>query len=1610
MAVTHVLARRSLTFFLTAMLSMRLAIAQEADTYYQEQHKLIKAPNAVMALGDSPFGESINLYNGRLEFVQNDLSLAGNNALPVAVGRRIVAGEMALDGRQFGEWEMDIPHIHGTFASVTGWRAGDNTEARCTKFGRPPLVAVGGSNNRSYWDPTEYWQGTFVYVPGQGDQQMLQRSSNNHAAPGPAQDYPVVTARFWSIACLPQLKNGIGEGFLAISPDGTKYYFDWMAKFDARRMTKSDPSERPGLGAGRAIDSQVVTRPPSGSPAPHMGVYVLTRDDVWLLPSRVVDRFGNVVTYTYDPSKPRNLQRIDSSDGRSITISYAPTEDGRFEVVDTLTDNVRAWHYKYRRNSASGKTELERVVLPDATAWDFSNFYPLIDHIRIRNLGWCGSQPSILSLPATGSLVHPSGAVGNFTLSPIVHGRSRIPNDCDVASNTSVFPLFFATLSLTSRSITGPGLAPLTWTYDYGPPNASWSTCTSCVSTKTVTVTDPSNHVTRYAFGNAYNVNEGRLEATEIGWDGVNAAKTIQQRYRAVGAGPYPEFVGFADDGNIGDSDLTARLAPVDQRITSEQGVNFTWEAQLFDSFARPLTVRRSSSLGMARTEKTAYFDHISKWILGQVESVTEVTTGKVITKNGYDPATANLTSVSRFGHLEQAMTYYADGSLFTRKDARNPATVFSNYKFGIPQSVRYPDGSSESAVVNGIGKIKSITDAVGATTTFEYDAIGRLAKIGYPTNDSVPWVPTFVTFAPSPEPAFSLPAGHWRQTVQTGNAYTVNYYDALWRPVYTASWDQTDRDNTMRITWRWYDHAGRVTYESYPKRNYAEISAGTHQEYDATGRRTITARISELGTLFSGNNYGSAGFRKIYTDAKQHDTVFGYQVFDEPSEDAITSISMPEGVTVAIERDLFGKPISITRSGSGKSVTRSYVYDSNERLCKIIEPEVGATVIEYDAANNVLWRAPGLNLPSRTGCDRSSVPFARQIYFEYDARNRLKRTIFRDGGPQITRDYWPDGILRSTSSAGATWNYVYNKRRLIETEQLSYGGATYTLGRKYNEDATVRQLTYPGNLTIDYEPNALGEPRRVGNYATAIKYHPNGAIASFTYGNGITHTMVPNTRGLPLQVIDNGVLNDVYTYDRNGNPETITDVQEGIATRGMTYDGLDRLKTVSASRMWGNAAYEYDALDNLTATNISGGATARNTTHIYNPTTNRLDKIIGPAEYNLSYLYDDYGNVKQRGSQQFVFDLGNRMRSARGKGTYLYDGLGHRVSVVGTDGVNRIQLYSQDGRLMYSGSTSGPQTAGTKYIYLDRHVLAEVGAGGSTQYDHTDGLGSPVARSDSSRAILNRSRFEPFGATAAGATGAIGFTGHSNAADLGLVYMVARYYDPAAGRFLSTDPALTDAKNGTNFSRYAYANNNPYKYIDPDGREARDIEIDCMPGNCTTYGGPSRSGPGEWTAPTKLGAVLGGVAGGALAAGCDIYTFGACVPSNPGLVGAGVAGGALIGASAGAMLSSGSAVLAKNIAAATGTVKRQFEASHHIVAENDPRAAGARAILAMVNMDINSAFNGMTMSSRYHSRLHTNVYHASVEAALSGASSYAEVAATLTGIRFQINAGIFPF
>ena len=1254
------------------------AYAQTA-TVIEEQYKQIKAPHAFSKIGTDLFGDKVNLYNGTAQFIQTDISLPGNNELAVELGRRFSAGQRIMGSRPFGRWDFEIPHLHGLFGATDGWKSNVYAPGtRCTSFGPPPTT-VGGPT-RAAWDPEDFWNGSFLYVPGQGDQQLLARSSDFTAAPGPVADYPIVTSSLWSVSCLPNLANDsstdhkLGEGFVAVSPNGVKYRFDWMASYPALSLTRSSEIE------------------PGASDA-------LARKEVWMFPTLVTDRFGNWVRYTYDPVVPTHLLRIESSDGRAISFTYdAQTTSGR---VLSATDGTRTWNYRYNTTDLSG------ITLPDGSSWQFSNSDEVNRNVNVSPAQSCDTPVGFSSDPRVFTMTHPSGATGTFTFRGTAHGRAGIPKTCESSNFWVQRPaMFYYTEALSTKTISGPGLATMSWNYDYGTPTGSYAPCDgACARSKTVSVTDPGGVTTRYTFGNHYRYTEGRLEQVSVG-----NLRTTTTRYRPFNAGPYASVYGYNyGGGRDGDSDISVYIAPVDQRITSQEGVDFVWEADpnAFDLLGRATVVNRYSSLGYRRVDRTDYADKYPLWVLNKVAKLTETQTGKVEVLNTYDSATANLLSVSRFGSLATRYTYNADSTVATEQDGRLQTTTYSNFKRGIPQSIRYADGSTQSAVVNDIGKITSLTNEVGSTHTFGYDAMGRLASIAYPAADSVAWNQTTLSFAPIGAQEYDLGAGHWKQTVTTGGATEINYLDALWRPVYVERYDSADVANTSRIVKHQYDFEGRTTFESYPQRSYGSIAGGVSSGYDALGRLTTRSIGSELGPLNEYYGYIS-GFQKSYTDAKGNTAYTSYQAFDQPSEDAITGITMPEGVALSIARDVFGKTKSITRSGAGLSQTRSYVYDGYERLCKTIEPETGATVQDYDLADNVAWRATGLALPSTTSCDTTSVAAAKKMAFTYDLRNRLKDTTFGDGSAAINRTYTLDGLQDTVSSNGSKWTYSYNKRRLLEGESLAYGSTTYAIGRSYDANGSLSQLRYPGNnLTVAYNPNALGEPRQAGTYATGVTYHPSGAIAGFTYGNGIRRTMAQNVRGLPSRSTDAGVLDESYTYDKNANVESIVDQLQSVATRSMTYDGLNRLKTTTAPSLWGTATYGYDTLDNLTSTAISGGANTRTTIHNIDYTTNRLASITnGPAKFSFTYGYDGQGNITSRGAQSYTFDMANRMTAAPGRATYVYDGLGRRVSVVGTDGVNRVQVYSQGGQLLYVAPTSG---TATKYVYLHNHQIAEV-------------------------------------------------------------------------------------------------------------------------------------------------------------------------------------------------------------------------------------------------------------------------------------------------------------
>jgi hypothetical protein len=563
--------------------------------------------------------------------------------------------------------------------------------------------------------------------------------------------------------------------------------------------------------------------------------------------------------------------------------------------------------------------------------------------------------------------------------------------------------------------------------------------------------------------------------------------------------------------------------------------------------------------------------------------------------------------------------------------------------------------------------------------------------------------------------------------------------YDALWQPVVTQQYDKTNTTtigNTLSQIITRFDAQGRVSFQSYPQRVYNDATitntwanptvtpnttGGIRTTYDALGRVTKLEQDSELGPLTTTTRYES-GFQTWVTNPRLKETrTTHYLVYDEPTTDWPLAIAHPEGVHTSIERDAFGKPTAIARSGgTGVGEIRSYTYNGYQELCRQVEPETGATLMGYDAAGNLAWSASGL--PASTACNATggtAAILARKAARTYDARNRLESLRFPDGRGNQDWSYTPDGLpeqVITSNEPGAPQvinAYNYNRRRMLVGEGVEVDGLhTWSLGYGYNANGHLAVHTYPLGQVVDYAPNALGQPSRAGSYATAASYFPNGALSQFTYGNGIVHTLSQNARGLPVRSQDadgtSAVLDDSYDYDPNGNVAAISDGLPGNrGDRDMGYDGLDRLTSATSAMFGGTASYGYDAIDNLIQVKI-GGTAPRDHHYCYDG-SNRLTNIktgscSGSTVVGLGY--DLQGNVLNKNGVGFDFDYGNRLRAALGE-SYRYDGHGRRVQSLHPSLGDIYSFYGQDGVLRFQRDERANKAR--SHVYLGGSLVARL-------------------------------------------------------------------------------------------------------------------------------------------------------------------------------------------------------------------------------------------------------------------------------------------------------------
>ncbi|UHQ22628.1 hypothetical protein LVB77_18575 [Lysobacter sp. 5GHs7-4] len=922
-----------------------------AVDYRQEYEKRVKSATDIVALQvDSASGEKLSLYDGRLQFNTVDIDVPGNSALPVRLARSWKLDRQARNGpRAFDDWDLDVPYLSGIFTASKGWtmQFGERCGSASGLLANAPayyahMVEPQGDSAQAqgayyvYFEPRLFWHGYSLHVDG-GEQTLLVRHAGNPNGPSAAHTWS--TQEGWAFSCIPADN---GEGFLGLDTQGNKYYFNHVAAlpYEPVHQAVANPYAPPcELGC----DYPRYASPPLGPK--------LLRSQVRLLATRVEDRFGNWVAYDYDGAK---LLRIRSNDGRQIDLAH----DARGRVIQA-TAGGRIWLYGYQQVAApaSDKSDhvLKSVTLPDGSAWNYTlDRLGYAESVPMADDGWrtdeldCGQlgpEPDLFNGNEVfaASVVTPSGARYDYKARPTRHHLTYVteaPVFGGVCLGGSAIPRLFDVVSVFERTVSGAGVPARTWSYAYQQPERKFryecdAAPASCSDRKTVLITEPSGTVRKQYYGVKENANTGLLLGEEVWKDGA-LYRVTGQIYQETPAGqPYPALQGLTPTelGLYADGEWPGgRNRPLKQAWIDQDGVRFTRDTASFDRFARPTATSRYSTLGYSAAETTQYADDTGRWILGQVVRSTQ--DGVETTRADLD---ANLLPWRTYNHgqLLETLAYAADGTLLTSTDAKNRVTSFSQWKRGLPQRIQYPPtpeapaGASQSAVVDDSGWITSTTDENGYTTAYSHDAMGRLATLTHPGGDSVDWLPTTQSFAVSPSAQHGLPAGHWLQTVTTGNARKTTHYDALRRPVVTVEQDLNDPAGTTRWSAQRYDEMGRVEFASYPINPYASgwksyadaTLAGVLTRYDALDRPVRRVQTSELGDLTTTIEYLS-GLKRRTVNPRGVATVEAFQAFDQPGYDSVIRIDTAAGtadaVRTVIDRDNYGKAKEVSR-GAGE-------------------------------------------------------------------------------------------------------------------------------------------------------------------------------------------------------------------------------------------------------------------------------------------------------------------------------------------------------------------------------------------------------------------------------------------------------------------------------------------------------------------------------------------------------------------------------------------------------------------------------------------------------------------------------------------------------------------
>lgn len=141
---------------------------------------------------------------------------------------------------------------------------------------------------------------------------------------------------------------------------------------------------------------------------------------------------------------------------------------------------------------------------------------------------------------------------------------------------------------------------------------------------------------------------------------------------------------------------------------------------------------------------------------------------------------------------------------------------------------------------------------------------------------------------------------------------------------------------------------------------------------------------------------------------------------------------------------------------------------------------------------------------------------------------------------------------------------------------------------------------------------------------------------------------------------------------------------------------------------------------------------------------------------------------------------------------------------------------------------TDGDGKVVRQYVYSDDNVRLAMKMNGKTLYYHYNAHGDVIALTDEAGKIVAEYAYDVWGnvlkntaSTEEAKANPYGYAGYTYDKEIEQYYLMARYYEPEQGVFTAYDPDPGDEDDPQTMNGYNYANNNPVRYVDPDGNFA---------------------------------------------------------------------------------------------------------------------------------------------------------------------------------------------